>query len=384
MSSQPGHMDFGGKGFTQLAKQLESRGHHIEWLSFGEQPERLSQLGFTAKTFPAVRSLSLLPLLDVTEVDLQQETHQFRLDSFKTLYDFFHQEQPDLFIIDRLLTYAPLIVEQLKIPYVVIGTPGGYWDFERVAQQIHVFSVDYPINRYKAYGECLKNTLDWDKGEINSFWASSSYLNICFINRDFYPLNKESKKFPVANVYYHKKNCVEVKKKQQLGISFGNQGDQQLLFKCLKKAVDLPETLLPIHVFVGHHEQTYTELESSYTPEQITLYRWVDFNEHFSKLSCLIFLGGVGTIWQCIEHSLPMLIIPGNIGDQYFNAEQILRLGLGLHLKESDLDKNLTSIILQCLENQQYQDGISTFRSEDNYTDTLVSICEKIEEIHHI
>ena len=383
-SSQPGHIDFGGKGFTCLAKQLENRGHDIQWVSFGSQPERLSQLGFKVKSLSEMSALSLLPLWDVTEIALHQQAHQQRVNSFKRLHDFFSQEQPDLLIIDRLLTYAPLIAEQLNIPYIAMGTPGGYWEFEKVDSQVHVFSAAMPINQYKTYGELLKNTLGWAKGEINSFWTRSPYLNVCFMNREFYPLNKGDKSL-LASVNRHKEAGFEGKKQQQVGISFGNQGHQQVLFKCLKQAVNLPETLLPIQVFVGNRNETYTELASTYTSEQITLHRWVDFNEHFSKLSCLIFLGGVGTIWQCIEHTLPMLIIPGNIGDQRFNAQRVQTLGLGVHIKESDVDESkLSSIILQCIENSQYQNRINASKAEHNYTDSLRSICEKIENIPHL
>jgi UDP:flavonoid glycosyltransferase YjiC (YdhE family) len=92
----------------------------------------------------------------------------------------------------------------------------------------------------------------------------------------------------------------------------------------------------------------------------------------------------VGTIWQCIEHSVSMLIIPGNIGDQYFNAERIQMLGLGVHLKESDLENDLLPIIHQCIESTQYQTYSNKSKANNNYTDTLVSACEKIENIHYL
>ncbi len=383
VSSQPGHIDFGGKGFTGLAKQLESRCHQVEWVSFGEQPERLTRLGFSVKALSAVSSLSLLPLLNVEEIHLHEQEHQCRVDALKALNFFLDKEQPDILIIDRLLTYAPLSAEQLNIAYITIGTPGGYWSFKKAGQQIHAFSVTEPVNSYKAYGELLKDALGWKRGVISSFWAKSPYFNICFMNRDFYPLNKEDGDLLIS-VNHHKKVCFK-KKKKQLGISFGNQGEQQLLFECLKQAVGLPEEVLPIHVFVGNHKETYTKLESRYSSQQVTLYRWVDFNEHFSQLSCLVFLGGVGTIWQCIEHEVTMIITPGNIGDQYFNAERVQSQGLGIHLKEGDLDNSgVTQIILQCLENTDYQRQINMFKSQCNYTDTLISICEKIENIPHL
>ncbi len=379
-SSEPGHMDFGGKGFVDLGNKLHCRGHDVSWLSFGLQVERLQKAGCVAETLFAISGLSLMPFFHAEDINLNKQQHQFRIDSIREIYSLLNNERPDVLIIDRLLTYVALVAEQLNIPYIAIGTPGGYWYFEKNNQGVNVFPITKPVDSYHIYGECLKKELAWNKGYINSFCVHSPQLNICFMNRDFYPISNVHKKIS-ANVNHHQE-LSSTEKGRRIGISFGNQGNQQLLFKFLQQAVTLSDVVLPIDVFVGDNEETYHKLDSIYRSDQIILHRWVDFTKHLPGLSCLVFLGGIGTIWQCINCRLPMLIVSGNVGDQRFNAERVQVLGLGIHLDESDLNQDkLATAITQCCENSVYTEQIDKFRSPHHYTDTLDSICDRIENL---
>ena len=378
-SSQPGHMDFGGQGFVRLAKSLQHKNHHVTWLSFGEQPERLKKQGCTVDELPALSNLSVMPFFTADKIDLYKQQHQSRINAIKTLYTLLNKEKPDILIIDRLLAYASLVAKQLNIPFVAMGTPGGYWQFDKQEQCVHVSPSLTPVHDYANYGEALKKSLGWQQGENNSFWTLSPSLNVCFMNRAFYPLDNDQKK-QLVSVNHHQKNSTETKDKR-LGISFGNQGNQQHLLKLLEYAIDLPSDLLPINVFVGSHHALYNQLDSLYNSKQITLHHWVDFNQYFSTLSGLIFLGGIGTIWQCIEHNVPMLISSGNIGDQRFNAERVQAMGIGVHLSD-DIEKDvLLATIIEYCKTTSFQDNINTFKQQQSYTDTLETACQRIESI---
>ena len=378
-SSQPGHMDFGGQGFVRLAKSLQHKNHHVTWLSFGLQPERLKKQGCVVDEMPTLRGLSVIPFFTADKIDQYKQQHQSRINAIQILYSLLHKEKPDILIIDRLLTYASLVAKQLNIPFVAMGTPGGYWQLNKQEQCVHVSPSLTPVHDYADYGEILKKSLDWQQGENNSFWTHSPSLNVCFMNTAFYPLHNNQKK-QLVSVNHHQKNSTETKDKR-LGISFGNQGNQQHLLKLLEYAIDLPSDLLPINIFVGSNQTLYKQLDNLYNSKQITLHHWVDFNQCFSVLSALIFLGGIGTIWQCIEHNIPMLITSGNIGDQRFNAERVQAMGIGVHLSDDIKKDVLLATIIECCKNKYFKENISAFKQQQSYTDTLETACQRIESI---
>lgn len=379
-SSAPGHIDFGGGGFVTMAQALEERGHQVKWLTYGEQAERLGKKGCIAEGHPAIGSLGLYPFFPVGDIESNLQQHQINVESIKQFHSLLLEDKPDLLLIDRLLVYAGLVASELEIPYLAIGTPGGHWNLKQIYKALNVYPSDDPVDKFNEYGGYLKDELAWTKGELDSFWLNSPFLNICFMSQEFYPLSEKQQNI-CANVYHHQ-NEIQVEGGRQIGLSFGNQGRQEPLLTLLEHIVTLESIPMPLEVFVGTNEILYEKLSVKYSLEKINLHKWVDFGNHFKNLSCLIFLGGVGTIWRCIDNGLPMLILPGNIGDQLYNAERVESIGAGIHLEAGDIEKGkISSALAQCIQSDTYQKRYNEFSLQKNYSDTLGSLCERIENI---
>jgi len=363
---------------VKLAQELQDREHDISWISLGEQVDRLQKAGFDVENQPAISGLCVLPFIKVNDIALKQSLHKGRIDSIAHIKSLIENRQPDVLLVDRLLTYMAIIAAELDIPYVAIGTSGGPWSFEIHNQDIHVAPGSAPKSVYRDYAQHIKKDLGWTQGDIDSFWLDSPHLNINFINKQFYGISNSQEKM-LASVFHHRNNPPE-KAGQYLGVSFGNQGQQKPLLDFLICAIAGKTLKLPIDVFVGNNKQIYEILKQKYSCDEITIHRWVDFSDYFDRLSCLVFLGGIGTIWECIEHGTPMLIVPGNMGDQRFNAERIQSLGIGKHIHANDITIDGVNLILEhCNSRDEYRNNLLSIRTLDNYTDTMSSVCNRIE-----
>lgn len=374
-SSQPGHIDFGGSGFVVVAKTLQLHGHNVSWATFGAQVKRLRNAGFETESLSYLAGLSVMPFFLVKEIEANLNQHKTRVDSLRKFYSLLDDLKPDLLIIDRLLTYGALVADQLCIPYVAMGTPGGYWNFSRSENSVNVFPVSESVQMIQEYSESLLDSLKWRKSGAKSFWLSSPFLNACFMPRGFYPVHKE-KEYLCANIFHHEVKNLEPGI-QRMGISFGNQGDITILLDFLELAAKMDSIPKPFNVFVGNNEITFKKLKALYTSTQVNLHRWVDFDLFFRHLSCLVFLGGVGTIWRCVDNRLPMLIIPGKIGDQVFNARRVEKTGIGVYLKKSQLIEKVLAVSADPI-NALYRTRIDAFSSVENYTDTIESFYKRV------
>jgi UDP:flavonoid glycosyltransferase YjiC (YdhE family) len=138
----------------------------------------------------------------------------------------------------------------------------------------------------------------------------------------------------------------------------------------------------PIDVFVGNNEKLLNELLPNYQSKGIRFHRWVDFSVHFPELKCLTFFGGIGTIWHCIDNYLPMLIVPGMVGDQLYNGGIVLERGLGecFPMIENNCDK-LSPLLARLGDASGYREKITTLRSIHDYSDTMETVCERLEKL---
>jgi len=371
-SSAIGHIDFGGKGFLQLSQYLQKKEHTILWLSLHDQVQRLNIAGFEVIQANELSKLSLRPFFSKREIDNNLTFHNQRIEAINKLFIQINKIKPELIICDRLLVYVGLIAEQLRVPYLAIGTPGGNWKFDDFEKQVNIHMVPKPNKDYTEYTETLKQALNWKKGDSSSAWLNSPYLNITFMPNGFYSnVNMEL----YANIYHFQED--KPSEKKTWGLSFGNQGQQKELCLLLNDLVSKSSFLLPIHVFTGHHQALYNELNIKYDSKQIILHSWIDFKHGLINLNGLIFLGGIGTIWHCINKNIPMFILSGFLGDQLENAKIIDELKIGKCLSGST--DELTNITKR--EIQQYIENIKDIKKFKNYSDTMESICNRIENI---
>ena len=138
----------------------------------------------------------------------------------------------------------------------------------------------------------------------------------------------------------------------------------------------------PIDIFLGHKAHLMHELRPKYPSERVRLHGWVDFSERFPSLKCMTFFGGIGTLWHCLDNYLPMLVVPGLIGDQLYNGRLVSERGLGecFVLNENTCDA-LSPTLDRLSDVSAYQEKIAALRSMDNYSDTMETVCERLEAL---
>lgn len=372
-SAGTGHLDFGGMGFVKLAKKLMARGHEVTWISSQQQVERLHSFGFSAEYQPVIDALNLNYFIPANAFDSSRQNYLWLMQQIRLFHALIASRKPALILFDRLLTYAAMAAEELGIPYASVGTPGGHWRKD----QNGTHPSDAPVEEYRQWGEKIKNDLGWSKVRLDSFWVNSPLLNISFIGKDFYTSPPGT---PSAQVYHFTDRPRSGG--SRFGVSFGNEGIETILklfMECLFRHNWVHD---PLDIFLGNKEHLLHELQPKYSSECVQFHEWVDFSEHFPELKCLTFFGGIGTLWHCIDNYLPMLIVPGLIGDQLYNARTVSRLGLGecFQVNENKCE-SLRPVLDRLDDTSGYREKIAALRSMDNYSDTMETICERLETL---
>ncbi|MEE8428416.1 MAG: hypothetical protein V3S33_02810 [Gammaproteobacteria bacterium] len=374
VSAGTGHLDFGGMGFVKLAKKLMARGHEVTWIGGQQQIGRLRPFNFDVEDQTAIDVLTLNNFVSATDIGENSERYLSLLQHVHYFQNLIASHKPGLILFDRLMAYAAMVAEGLGIPYAAVGTPGGYWRLDDAGTH----PSDAPVQAYSQVGEAIRNDLGWGKGSLNSFWVNSPLLNICFIGKDFY---RTPPAFPSASVHHFADKPAQ-SAGARFGISFGNQGNESILkifTECLIRQQLVRE---PLDIFLGNNEKLFNELQPKYQTKSIQFHRWVDFSKHFPELKCLAFFGGIGTIWHCIDNYLPMLIVPGMAGDQLYNGGIVSERGLGecLPMVENSY-KRLRPILARLGVAKGYHENITALRSKQNYSDTMESVCERLEKL---
>lgn len=376
VSTARGHLDFGGMGYINLARALLERGHAVEWISCGSQVGRLRERSFTAHDKATAPALLVQPFVPADQLDAYPELHAKRIGGLMSLAVDLAALKPHVLIFDRLLAYGPMLAERLGIPYACIGTPGGYWTHDGT----NVQPGAGPVSAYRDVEERLRTELHWPGSSQASFWAHSPTLNISFTGISFYGPGHAA-----AGCTAFVNNFTDPPIRTdggRVGISFGNTGASAVLGFFIQCVMDNALVLDPIDVFCGNQSDLYAALEAAFPRRNLHVHKWVDFANYFRRLKYLVFFGGLSTIWQALDHHLPMLVVPGLAGDQTLNAQRVSALGLGSSLFLNRNDCALVDSAIQNMSHRaRYLDGISAYRKAGNFTDTIQSTCDRIEAL---
>ncbi|MFK5947572.1 MAG: glycosyltransferase [Methylococcales bacterium] len=376
VSANPGHIDLGGNGFISVANELSDNGQEVIWLSRAGQVDRLKKLQQNVSDESTIPHLWLYAnTLNAKSNPKILNTICQSLIAFKTRLESI---KPDIIIFDRVLTLGALAAKQLEIPYISIGSPGGYWSNESGYLQPH----NTPIDTYVEIEQLICNKLQWRVKPEGSFWLDSPYINICFIASPFYTSIK-SKFSTTAYVNNFSDLKDKLKTSNNIGISFGNTGSIELMTHILdnlhNSKLNIAST---IDVYTGNRPDLIQQLKRRYIKSNTNIHGWIDYSNQLQKHKFFIFMGGIGTIWHCLNQNVPMCIIPSRMTDQVFNSQVIGQLGLGefLLLDKPDANAVINTIkkIDKNSEADQYKNSIRQLRAEKNFSDTIKTICEKI------
>ena len=374
-SGRFGHMDFGGLGFVRLDEAFRAQGHETAWVSFGDQVARLQSRGCRAESLPGLAQLALMPITCPEEITTFQAHHDRRIRSMAHFRALLEAQRPDLLIIDRILVCAGLAADQLAIPYVAIGTPGGHWRFDvnRDMGRVCAHPHSGPVDAYRRYGEVLKQELGWRAGELGSGWLRSPYCNLHFLGQSFYAHIAEPRS---ANIFLHAPDKAP-STGNRIGISFGNQGSTDRLKQLVETVIADGSAGAGLSIMTGSNTALHSHFTEISRGRDVKLHQWVEFSDLMPELSCLVFLGGVGSIWHCVEHGIAMVAVPGDVGDQLENARRVAATGIGLHVAQDQQADTFAAVLRDTLATRPFDAALSHFRSPGNYSDTMESFVAK-------
>jgi hypothetical protein len=270
---------------------------------------------------------------------------------------------------------AVFMAEQLEVPCAAIGTPGVYREIR--GGSLH--AIDGPASAYLALGEMVRQRLGWHQGTLSSAWAVSQFLNVCFLGRSFYDSGAGSG-FPAVYVDHFDTPPAESVLRTRFGVSFGNTGRPHSLISFIEALLSSGRSTPPLEIYTGRRTEVRLELERRFAGAPVRIYEWVRFANHFPGLRAVAFYGGVGTVWACVNHGVPMWLVVGNAGDQRLNGEAVARLGLGEVVVGGNADAATLrdSIERLCAREAMYAENIVRFRRSENFTDTLESAARKL------
>jgi hypothetical protein len=373
VSGRPGHIDFGGLGFIKLARALADRGHEVTWLCPETQRERLATAGFLVDTRMPVEGLALGQLVTHQNTD-RSLAFELPASALRRFQHRFQEDRPDLLLCDRVLTLAPLLAENLDLPLAVVGTSGEI--LQRSGSEL--VEALQPVPEYQRIGEALKRKLGWRRGEIGGYWGRSSTANITFLGRSFYARTRGTNPAKCWTVC-HWDAPRETSRGPIHGISFGHSGDLARLITVADALISHAPDPRAFRVFCGSRDRVHEHYTRRLDPLQVC--GWVPFDRAFAGLRTLTYFGGIGTLWHAVNHHVPMLVVPGNVGDQQINGERVSVLGLGACLEPGPALGVRAVAAWNTIQHADFIQSLARFRDRRNYSHSMATAADGIESL---
>ncbi len=314
VSRGAGHLDFGGNGYLSLALKLRDRGHDVIFYT-NKHYNLLEKL-----SFKCIKSSDIDTLWVANEkTDLTKYGRAYYL-RLKYIELTIRNENPDLVLVDRILGLAAGMLNSLNIKYVCVGSPGGSWKKDD-------FTISPNVSHHNQSGaiRMYQKKLGWEFDEI-SVWCNSPFFNIVFIGKEFYNTVNSKNTLFINNFEYSKNAGLGT-----VGISLGSgmEGDfekilDSFLIICseqkVKKKIMLYGKEKGIDKFISLIPNEYLD--------KIEVRGYVNFNEEMNKLTYLLFFGGIGTLWYCLNNNVVPIIVSSHIHDQDYNESKSRLLGI--------------------------------------------------------
>jgi UDP:flavonoid glycosyltransferase YjiC (YdhE family) len=116
-------------------------------------------------------------------------------------------------------------------------------------------------------------------------------------------------------------------------------------------------------------------------PPNVKAFPYVPFSKVLSRISLLVYHGGIGTLAQAIKAGLPHLVVP-NGHDQFDNGWRIEQLGLGRAIPQSRYRASrVTTAIRGLLADQTLRRRCKDYSARLDPDSALTRACELIESL---
>jgi len=337
-----GHCDFGGQSFIRTAVELKHRGHQVSWVisSRMRRDEHLKVQDFIeSKGIEIGNTKSVVLHIRGRPNELLDGVVEFR--------EFLIENRVDCAVIDRGCVAAPFSAHSARVPWAVVGADGREWTrgvMERSYVNDEGVSGEVTghgklpgkkiIRKLDRLYDCVGRD-DFDRPSVESYWATSPFLNLSFLPRAFY-LNigngqedglqpiPDTSHFVGAGSYSN-----EPTTPSRILVTFGNTFGRHLQAQVVKEmSVFSEKSNIPVLLLTGSAQKS-AEIRSMINHAgKLYIEDWMPYDEAFRSSYLVVGHGGTSHVWYGMREGVPLIAVP-TIGDQVFNTHQIERMGIG-------------------------------------------------------
>jgi hypothetical protein len=341
----PGHLDWGG--YLATAALLHQQGHVVLWAT-GQDLQPLvtaRDLPFHALHETGWRWPPPAPLpadLGLSEAQLRRLRGERALDQWLDmtrvepatveLIELGRQFQPDLLLTETFVSAAGLAAEALGAPLVVMGWP---------AFAPRPSTGDDPLIR-EARGRLQSLLARFGLRGVNwtasgapallsphlhlTYWSPRWYAGLSLLPQTQHvggvAPSPTSPPWPTHDPW------VLI----TLGTSFGN--DPNFFLAAAHAAAQIG--CLPILVLGGQLTVKQVQPLRKRLPAKYVMEEHIDFSSVLPYLSAAIQHGGAGSTHALVTHAVPQIVVP-HAADQAYQAQGVVRSGVGLHIPAKEV-----------------------------------------------
>ncbi len=353
-----------------LVEELIHQGEEVLYYSFPDLKEKIEETGATYMPY----SISRLEDTNYTEEQLKYFPIVFRvcIESTEKMLDFLlhevDREKPDYIIHDSLATWGKYVGQIKKIPTICSTTTFPFHEsFLNIPKEFLNLMVQFARGDLKHLVKALSiqhhlcKKYNIKKPPLLDALSSSEKLNIVFTAAEFTP-NKnvfdhtycfvgpsisDRKEGEIVTLSKSKKPIVYI----SLGSIFGD--NKKFYEDCFQAFKDIEAT------FILSLGNKMNESDFSFIPENFILYNYVNQIDLLQKVDIFVTHGGMNSAQESLYFKVPLILYPQQ-QEQEMIAQQVERLGCGIHLKECN-SETMKQSLLNLLNNKKYKQNCTEF-----------------------
>lgn len=323
---QPGHMDFGGQGFTRLAEQLMRRGHRVTWtFSYSESKDFY-------KRASAILSDAGIEYDKINRfyLTIHHHHHNF-LESAADLERVIRTQRYDCIVIDRLCVGAGYAAEWAGVPWAVVGTDGREWALVKTNQGRAVLAPkadDADVHVQKSKQRDLVST----GSVVSSYWAVSPYLNMSFFPRSYYSGDERSGIPGHSHFLGSGDDGASREEGNVVLVALGNSFNLSIVTKLIRCVLSVLENRAASVLLLTGNDELTKKLKNEFRSfNRLSIDSWMPYEKAYRAASIAVGHGGTSHVWTGMRNAVPLLVLPSK-GDQAFGAKRVEKLNIGLAL----------------------------------------------------
>jgi len=353
-----------------LVKELIDQGEEVLYYSFPDLKEKIEETGATYMPY----SIERLEDTNYTEEQLKYFPIVFRvcIESTATMLEFLlnevDREKPDYIIHDSLATWGKYVGQIKQIPTICSTTTFPFHEsFLNMPKEFFNLILQFARGDLKHLVKALSiqhrlcKKYNMKRPPLLDALASKEKLNIVYTAAEFTPngdVFDETYCFvgpSISDRGEGEKVTLPISEKSFVYISLGSIfGDNKKFYEdCFHAFKDIEAT------FVLSLGNKMKETDFSFVPENFILYDFVNQIDLLQKVDIFVTHGGMNSAQEGLYFKVPLILYPQQ-QEQEMIAQQVERLGCGIHLKECNAD-TLKQSLLKLLNNEEYKQRSEEF-----------------------